>query len=131
MQMSRPSIDQHVSFLYTRDLATTAAFYEDILELPLVLDQGGCRIYGVGNNSFIGFCQRDETPEQPSGVIVTLVTSEVNEWHRFLGAKGITFEKPPTYNPTYNIYHCFLRDPNGYLLEIQEFLDPAWPKTVA
>jgi len=25
------------------------------------------------------------------------------------------------------IYHCFLRDPNGYLLEIQRFLDPAWP----
>jgi hypothetical protein len=27
-----------------------------------------------------------------------------------------------------NIYHCFLRDPNGYLIEIQRFLDPAWPR---
>jgi extradiol dioxygenase family protein len=25
-------------------------------------------------------------------------------------------------------YHlCFLRDPNGYFIEIQQFLDPAWP----
>lgn len=129
--MSRPTIDQHVTFLYTRDLAATAAFYEDILELPLILDQGSCRIYGIGGTSFLGFCQRDEAPDRPSGVIITLVTSEVNAWHHFLGAKGITFEKPPTVNPDYNIYHCFLCDPNGYLLEIQEFLDPAWPKVNA
>ena len=25
-----------------------------------------------------------------------------------------------------HIYHCFLRDPNGYLIEIQRFLNPAW-----
>ena len=37
-------------------------------------------------------------------------------------------EKPPTYNPTYHIYHLFVRDPDGYLVEIQTFLDPAWPK---
>jgi catechol 2,3-dioxygenase-like lactoylglutathione lyase family enzyme len=126
--MLRPPVDQQVTFLYTRDLAATAAFYEDVLELPLVLDQGSCRIYRVSKDSFLGFCQRDEAPERPSGVTITLVTSEVNAWHHFLGAKGITFEKPPTRNPTYNIYHCFLRDPNGYLLEIQEFLDPTWPK---
>jgi hypothetical protein len=36
----------------------------------------------------------------------------------------IRFEKPPAANPRYNIYHCFLRDPNGYLLEIRRFLHP-------
>ncbi|OQY24133.1 MAG: hypothetical protein DRJ03_06405 [Chloroflexi bacterium] len=34
-------------------------------------------------------------------------------------------------NPRYNIYHCFLRDPNGYLIEIQRFLDSAWKGTRA
>ena len=33
---------------------------------------------------------------------------------------------PPALNPEYGIYHCFLRDPNGYLVEIQRFLDPSW-----
>jgi catechol 2,3-dioxygenase-like lactoylglutathione lyase family enzyme len=56
-----------------------------------------------------------------------LVTTAVDAWYEFLIEKGVEIEKPPTLNPTYNIYHCFLRDPNGYLLEIQQFLDPAWP----
>ena len=42
--MERPSIDQQVTFLYTIDLEATAVFYETILELPLILDQGACRI---------------------------------------------------------------------------------------
>ena len=31
-------------------------------------------------------------------------------------------------NPTYNVHHFLLRDPNGYLLEFQTFRDPAWPQ---
>ena len=125
--MTRPTIDQQVTFLYTRDLAATAEFYESILELPLVLDQGSCRIYETGGGCFLGFCQRAETPQEPLGVIVTLVTAEVGAWYAYLAAKGVKFEKPPAFYEAYNIYHCFLRDPNGYLLEIQQFLDPAWP----
>ena len=125
--MSRPTIDQQVTFLYTRDLGKTADFYEEILGLPLVLDQGSCRIYRVSGDGFLGFCRREEAPEKPQGVIVTLVTAAVDEWHRYLSDKGVKFEKPPALNPDYNIYHCFLRDPNGYLLEIQQFLDPTWP----
>ena len=44
--------DQQVTFLYTADLQATLDFYENTLGLPLVLDQGGCRIYGVAANAF-------------------------------------------------------------------------------
>ena len=37
--------DQLVTFLYTRDLEQSAVFYGETLGLPLVLDQGACRIY--------------------------------------------------------------------------------------
>jgi catechol 2,3-dioxygenase-like lactoylglutathione lyase family enzyme len=126
--MSHPPFDQQVTFLYTRDLAATDHFYTQLMGLPLVLDQGSCRIYRVGPDSFLGFCQRAETPEQPVGIIFTFVTQAVDEWHAQLAAKGVVFEKPPALNPEYNIYHTFLRDPNGYLLEIQRFQDPAWPQ---
>ena len=124
-----PAIHQQVSFLYTSDLAATARFYEETLGLALVLDQGDCRIYRVSRDGFLGFCQRQEAPDRPAGVILTLVTPEVDEWHRHLSDRGVTFDKPPTLNPKYNIYHCFLRDPNGYLIEIQRFLDSAWSET--
>jgi catechol 2,3-dioxygenase-like lactoylglutathione lyase family enzyme len=125
--MNRPPISQQVTFLYTRDLTATAVFYEKTLELPLILDQGSCRIYQINGDAFLGFCQRVETPERPVGIIFTLVTADVDGWHAYLQSKGVSLEKAPQHNPEYNIYHFFLRDPNGYLIEIQRFLDPAWP----
>ncbi len=127
MFMNHPSIDQQVTFLFTRDLRQTAQFYEETLGLRLVLDQGSCRIYRISQDGFLGFCERAEAPEQPQGIIITLATHEVDAWYEQLQQKGVVFEKPPQHNPKYDIYHCFLRDPNGYLLEIQQFLDPAWP----
>jgi catechol 2,3-dioxygenase-like lactoylglutathione lyase family enzyme len=124
--MDRPAINQQITFLYTRDLEATAHFYEQILGLALALDQGSCRIYQVTEEAFIGFCQRAAAPEVPQGIILTLVTAEVDRWHQYLDRQGVSFEKRPALNTTYNIYHCFLRDPNGYLIEIQKFLDPAW-----
>ena len=124
--MPHPPIHQLVSFLYPRALTATAYFYEETLGLTLALDQGDCRIYRVSRDGFLGFCQRQESPDRPAGVILTLVTPEVDEWHRYLSDRGVCFDKPPTLNPKYNIYRCFLRDPNGYLIEIQRFLDSAW-----
>lgn len=118
--------EQQVTFLYTADLAVTARFYEEVIGLTLVLDQGSCRIYRVSGDSFLGFCQR--AGASPSGVIVTLVAQDVDGWYARLSEQGVAFEKTPAFNQEYNIYHCFLRDPNGYLLEIQRFCDPGWPQ---
>lgn len=119
---------QQVTFLYTPNLAATAQFYEQVLGLPMVLDQGTCRIYQVSQGGFVGVCESaGSKPPRPQSVIITLVTADVDGWYEKLQAKGVIFAKPPTYNPQFNIYHCFLHDPNGYLLEIQQFLDPAWP----
>jgi catechol 2,3-dioxygenase-like lactoylglutathione lyase family enzyme len=93
-----------------------------------VLDQGGCRIYRVSSDGFLGICYRQQ-PVNPDGVIVTLVSDDVDEWYRFLNSRHIVVEKPPTHNATYNIYHLFVRDPNGYLIEIQTFLDQSWPRS--
>ncbi len=118
-------IDSYIVFLATRDLQMTAEFYEKTLGLELALDQGKCRIYRVAEKAFLGFCIKDKIPER-NGVIVTLVTRDVDEWYQQLRALGVKFEKKPAYNPEYQIYHCFLRDPNEYLVEIQRFEDPRW-----
>ncbi len=123
-----PLFDQLVTFLYTRDLERSAAFYGATLGLPLVLDQGGCRIFRVGRDAFLGVCRCSEArPCSPDGVIVTLVSDDVDGWYQRLKAQGVAIEAPPRANPEYHIYHCFLRDPDGYQIEIQRFDDPAWP----
>jgi catechol 2,3-dioxygenase-like lactoylglutathione lyase family enzyme len=127
--MTHPPFSSQITFVYTHDLAATAHFYEQVLSLPLKLDQGSCRIYQVSQDGYLGFCQCADTPQESYApakhhVILTLVTSEVDEWYQRLSNRGVIFEKPPSVNPKYSIYHCFVRDPNGYLIEIQRFLDP-------
>jgi catechol 2,3-dioxygenase-like lactoylglutathione lyase family enzyme len=121
-----PSIDSQITFLYTSNLVETANFYERVFGFPLALDQGACRIYAVAPTSYLGFCQKETSRAHHSDVIFTLVTSQVDAWYEHLSKEGIRLEKPPAVNPKFNIYHFFLRDPNGYLIEIQTFLDPAW-----
>lgn len=121
--------DQQVTFLYSRDLETSAVFYGETLELPLALDQGGCRIFQTSRDSFLGVCRcSEQRPVSPEGIIITLVSDDVDGWYERLKTKGVTFDTAPAENPDYNIYHFFLTDPDGYKIEIQSFRDPLWPR---
>ena len=126
--MPHPPIDSQITFLYTPDLAQTARFYEDIIGLELKLDQGTCRIYQVTQDGYVGFCQQAAaiSPAESNArtVILTIVTTHVDQWYQFLKDKDVRPEHAPAINPDYDIYHFFLRDPNGFLLEFQQFLHP-------
>jgi catechol 2,3-dioxygenase-like lactoylglutathione lyase family enzyme len=127
--MERPTLDQLVTFVSVRNLEDSARFYGELLGLPLALDQGVCRIYRVAAGAFLGICQRHGlVPDhgRQTAVVVTLVAGDVDGWYAFLAERGVVFEQPPQHNAQYNIYNCFFRDPDGHLLEIQRFLDPAW-----
>lgn len=128
--MNRPALAEQITFLYVPNLEAAAHFYGELLGLPLALDQGTCRIYRVAQQSYIGLCQRPGVDDSPKhGIIITLVSHEVDAWYAYLSAQGIHFEQPPQHNATYAIYHCFLRDPAGYLVEIQRFLAAAWDQS--
>jgi catechol 2,3-dioxygenase-like lactoylglutathione lyase family enzyme len=125
--MSHPPIDSQITFLYANDLAQTAQFYEETIGLTLKRNQDTCRIYQVSKDGYLGFCQREhagQPPSDPPHVIMTIVTHSVDEWHSYCQERNIQPERKPATNPKFDIYHFFLRDPNGYLLEIQQFLYP-------
>jgi catechol 2,3-dioxygenase-like lactoylglutathione lyase family enzyme len=118
-------IAEQITFLNTADLDATATFYENIFGLKLWKNQGTCRIYQVSLDGYLGFCQNDTATGEHPDIIFTLVTPNqagVDAWYDHLKAQGVEFVKEPATNPKYQIYHCFLHDPNGYLIEIQYFL---------
>ena len=129
---SDPRFDGCLTFLSVSDLEATHAFYAEALGLPLVLDQGDCRVYRVSTDGYLGFCRRGVTAvgrkdeSEGSGVVLALVTDDVDGEHARLAERGIAFEKAPTANARFAIYHAFLRDPDGHLVEIQRFDDPRW-----
>jgi catechol 2,3-dioxygenase-like lactoylglutathione lyase family enzyme len=118
-------INSAITFLKTRDLEVTTAFYQDVLGLRLALDQGACRIFQLRPGAYLGFCQTDAPTGSPE-VIVTLVVDDVDGACDQMEVSGAVIEVRPRYNERFKIYQFFARDPNGYLLEVQRFEDPAW-----
>jgi catechol 2,3-dioxygenase-like lactoylglutathione lyase family enzyme len=119
------TFDAQITFLFVADLERSHRFYAETLGLPLALDQGSCRIYRVSDGAYLGMCARPGSVS-PDGIIVTLVSPDVVGWHDRLVAAGAPCERPPTRNDEYLVFHAFYRDPDGHLVEIQEFLDPRW-----
>ncbi|WP_425403088.1 VOC family protein [Hwanghaeella sp.] len=120
--------DDQITFLYVSDIEHSAAFYGNRLNLPLVLVQpAGCHIYRTGKSSYIGLCAaRPDKQPGGSGVVLCLVTQDVDAWYTRLSAADVPCDGPPRLNADYGIYHFYFRDPDGYLMEIQRFEKPDW-----
>ena len=126
--MEKSIFEQMITFIYVSDLDKTKIFYEKVMGFPLRLDQGKCRIVETNQKGggLLGYCARDQKSAPADNLIITLVTSLVDEWYDYLTCCGVDIPEPPKLNLNYNIYHFFFSDPDGYKLEIQEFRDPAW-----
>lgn len=126
--MASDQFSEFITFLYTADLDKTSQFYETVLGFKMVLDQGKCRIFHVSSGGYLGFCIQNNVEIPHRAIILTLVTEDVDHIYDKLVRLNTSIEKPPQINQEFGIYHCFFRDPNGYLLEVQRFLDPDWHK---
>lgn len=125
--MNRPSLQSQITFLYYRDLARAARFYEDVLQLELCDDQGDARIYRVADKAFVGIVDEDKghcRAQETNAVLITLVAENVEGWYAYLkecGVKLLTEVKQPGSFP---VKCFFFEDPEGYQYEVQRFLDP-------
>ena len=121
-------ISSQITFLYFKDLTEPAVFFENVLELELVNDQGFARIYRVAGGSFLGIV--DETKgslkaQDKNAVLLTLVVDDVEGWHVRLKAAGLE-DLSEIKRPELAPVKCFFfKGPGGYDFEIQTFLDPA------
>lgn len=118
------TFDAQIVFVPVADLARSAQFYELVLTLPLVLDQGGIRIYRGAGGGYLGLCQSDGPLAADDRLMITLVTEQVDEWYERFVAQGVATDGAPRENERYHIYHFFARDPDNYRVEIQRFLHP-------
>ncbi|MBS4538592.1 VOC family protein [Clostridium sp. D2Q-11] len=111
-----------IVFFGTDNLEETDKFYRGLLGLQLYKDQGVCKIYKVSDNSGLGFCNHIEKTVKDKSPIITLLTEDVDGVYNNLVDKGYKVDNPPEKNDKFNIYHFFVKDNNGYTVEIQKFL---------
>ncbi len=121
--MSYLKFKEFITFLGTNDLEKTSNFYQNALGLTLYKDQGVCLIFNINNQSKIGFCKHMAVIHKDNSPILTLITENVDEDYDQLIKFGLEISEKPKTNHKFKIYHFFFKDPNGYTIEIQKFLD--------
>lgn len=119
-------ITGQISWVYTERLAPCVAFYRDALGLDVVLDAGTAMIFATSDGARVGVCEtfEDRVVEPKGGMITLLVdgVAAVDAWYARLEAAGVDVQGPPEKMERFGIYSLFVRDPNGYLIEVQCFL---------
>ncbi|MCP4765631.1 MAG: VOC family protein [Gammaproteobacteria bacterium] len=111
-----------ISWLYTEDLDKSASFYSDVLGLECTRDEGDARIFTTAENAGIGVCRVfAERVVEPRGGMISIVSNDVDAWYLRLLDKGIDIAQPPHRLEQFGIYTFFVTDPNGYVIEFQQF----------
>ena len=128
MRAERPSspASMLITFLYYKDLGGAMAFYEDVLRLDLVIDQGWSKIYGVSPGGYVGLVDESRGYHRVSDakpVMVCMRVDDVDAWHRYLVDVGVEPLGPPKDSPDLGIRAFLFQDPGGYVLEIQSALE--------
>jgi len=119
--MKPQGFESQITFIYVDDLERSAEFYGNVLGLEVARNQGVCLIYRTAEQAFLGVCGH-RRPE-PGGMIITLVSDDVDGWATRLTDAGYEVEGPAT-SREFAIRHLFVHDPDGHLVEIQRFDAP-------
>lgn len=122
--MSIPGVDGLITFLYYEDLEGAERFYEDVMGLEKTVDQGWAKIYRVADAAYVGLVDGRRGYHRPSPtkpVMITMVVQDVDEWYRYLRARGVETLTEPKDHPEIGIRAFLLEDPEGYVIEIQKF----------
>jgi catechol 2,3-dioxygenase-like lactoylglutathione lyase family enzyme len=117
--------DYAITFFYYDDIHAVVPFYENVLGLELVLDQGLARIYRIAGKCYFGIVDGNRghlKHQEKSAVLLTIVVPDVEGWHKRItdgGVKGVSDVLRGTF-----CEHFFFEDPAGYAIEIQRFHNP-------
>ena len=112
-----------IIFLKSANIDITIDFYKNRIGMQLWLSQAHCTILKHGN-LLLGFCE-SPTPEiQGCYTFFYQNKSEIDQKYKEFSDCA---ETEPKINNKYNIYHFFARDPEGRLVEFQQFVEPVAP----
>ena len=111
-----------ITFLYYRDLPSAMRFYEDVLGLPLAIDQGWCKIYRIAEGAHVGLV--DETKgmnnwQADKCVQICIRVPDVDAWYAYAQEEALEGLSRLFVNDEIGIRAFVFNDPEGYQIEIQ------------
>lgn len=119
-------IKSTITWLYYKDILSMQTFYEEVLGLELVADQGWAKIYRVSKTGFIGLVDEKRGMHQfteNKAVNVSFILDDLQSWFDYVQSKELfelRSEEVSTGPETR--YKAFVGyDPEGYFMEFDRF----------
>lgn len=127
--MPRPDAphDLAITFLYYRDLSRAMRFYEDVLGLPLAIDQGWCKIYRICPGAHVGLVDETrgmKTWAEIKPVQLCIRVPDVDAWYAWAREAGVDALSELFVNDALGIRAFVFDDPEGYQIEMQSTTRP-------
>jgi catechol 2,3-dioxygenase-like lactoylglutathione lyase family enzyme len=115
-----------VLWLYYRDISTMEAFWEELLGVDLLVDQGWAKVYQGSRTGFIGLVDGERglhSASDEKSVTVSFFTSDVAAWRERTDRQGLEARTPELGTESGRVTTWVAYDPEGYFLEWDTFLD--------
>lgn len=128
IKMEDYSVKGLIPWLYYNDLPRAMKFYEEVMGFEMVVDQGWSKIYKIRDGAYLGLVDGEKGYHRASDtkpVIICINVHDADAWYQRLVAKGVEIERQPQESERLKIKVFMLKDPEGYVLEIQESLPGA------
>jgi catechol 2,3-dioxygenase-like lactoylglutathione lyase family enzyme len=127
--MPRPSTENSlaITFLYYRDLPRAMQFYEDVLGLPLVIDQEWAKIYRICPGAHVGLVDEAHGMNKWAAVKpvqLCIRVPDVDAWYAYAQELALPDLSRLFVNDALGIRAFVFRDPEGYQIEIQSATRP-------
>jgi len=118
-----------VLWTYYQDLAGATEFYENVMGLPLMVDQGWAKVYPTSRSGFIGPVDAARGMHQSvpdKAVTVSFLTTEVDTWFDYLAEEAALERFQLRHEEVLD--EGFVRvfvgyDPENYYLEFDTFVE--------
>jgi hypothetical protein len=124
-----PRINGAVTLFYYDDIATAARWYEEVIGFEKLIDLGWLAMFQVADQAYLGLVSAEAGSQRPipganKGAILSIVTTDLEKWHRRLFAAGVAGTGQGLEIGCAGLSIEFkVRDPGGYTLEFFEWLD--------
>jgi catechol 2,3-dioxygenase-like lactoylglutathione lyase family enzyme len=115
------------TFITVRSIARSRAFYRDVLEGTVVLEENPCMVK-LANSWIIMNPGGPPTPDKPdisvvnyeqgdtTSIFMNLRVADIDDCYRKWSERGAQFLTPPIDRGAE--IRCYMRDPDGYLIEV-------------
>ena len=118
-------LDGTITFFYYKDLQRATDFYEKVMGFERIIDIPLAKVFRVHGDSHVGLVDGHEGYlkwAESKPVMLSWFSDDIDGWHRHLLKKGVEVEQPPEKQSYLEMKTMLFRDPEGYLLEVLQWL---------